>query len=112
MVCMAQVWLAQDIFHYQLANKLGNDITSFENSIIILVSNWETKTITVKFVFALDFAVLSYVHWIKDDLALSYYSEMLQILNVHFHSTHRKKHCKKTANFLGVIMQNISLSTV
>ena len=59
MVWMAEVWLAQDIFSYQLANKLGNDIT--EKSIIILVSNWETKTINVKFVFALDFAVLSYV---------------------------------------------------
>ena len=70
MVWMAEVWLAQDIFPYQLANKLGNDIT--EKSINILVSNWETKTINVKFVFALDFAVLSYVHWIKNDLAPSY----------------------------------------
>ena len=70
MVWMAEVWLAQDIFPYQLANKLGNDIT--EKSINILVSNWETKTINVKFVFALDFAVLSYVHWIKNDPLLSY----------------------------------------
>ena len=61
MVWMAEVWLAQDIFPYQLANKLGNNIST-EKSIIILVSNWETKTINVKFVFALDFAVLSYVH--------------------------------------------------
>ena len=68
---MAEVWLAQDIFPYQLANKLGNNIST-EKSIIILVSNWETKTINVKFVFALDFAVLSYVHWIKNDLAPSY----------------------------------------
>ena len=72
MVWIAEIWLAQDIFPYQLANKLGNDITSFEKSNIILVSNWETKTINVKFVFALDFAVLSYVYWIKDDPALSY----------------------------------------
>ena len=70
-VWMAEVWLAQDIFPYQLANKLGNNIST-EKSINILVSNWETKTINVKFVFALDFAVLSYVYWIKDDPALSY----------------------------------------
>ena len=68
MVWMAEVWLAQDIFPYQLANKLGNNIST-EKSIIILVSNWETKTINVKFVFALDFAVLSYVHTLDKKLS-------------------------------------------